>query len=347
MTLLYFVIILGLIILVHEFGHFIFAKKFGVHVYEFSLGMGPKIWSTKRKNDPTEYSIRAIPIGGFVSLAGEEVDDDKEVPKDKKLFAKPIWQRFLIMFFGAGNNFILAFLIFFLVAIFTGAPVMDPVLNGVEKGYPAYEEGLRKDDKIVSINGHKTKTIDDVQLYLILAEPGKEVEFEVEKEKTTKTYKVTPRKEKVEGEEVYRLGIEFLQSKKEGLIYSIKYSFLKIEALVRQMVVVLGNLFTGNLSLNSLSGPVGIYSIVGDARSYGLASILLLTAMLSVNVGFINLVPFPAFDGGRILFLLIEKIKGSPVKPETENMIHMIGFILLIILSLVITFNDVIKLIFK
>ena len=112
MTLIYFIIILGLIVLVHEFGHFVFAKLFKVYVYEFSIGMGPKIFSRKSKKDETEYCIRAIPIGGFVQLAGEEVDDDENVPKEKKMYSKPILQRFLIMFFGAGNNFILAFVLF-------------------------------------------------------------------------------------------------------------------------------------------------------------------------------------------------------------------------------------------
>ena len=113
LTLIYFILILGLIVLVHEFGHFIFAKMFGVYVYEFSIGMGPKLFSKKDKKGETVYSIRAIPIGGYVQLAGEEVDDDESVPKDRKMYSKPAWQRFLIMFFGAGNNFILAFILLF------------------------------------------------------------------------------------------------------------------------------------------------------------------------------------------------------------------------------------------
>ncbi len=344
-TLIYFIIILGVIILVHEFGHFFFAKKFGVHVYEFSIGMGPKIWSTKRKGDPTEYCIRAIPIGGFVSLAGEDVDDDDSIPREEKLFAKPIWQRFLIMFFGAGNNFILAFVLFILVGLIAGAPIMDPVLSDVTDGYPAQKEGLKKGDHIVAINNHKTSTIDDLQLYLTIAKPGREVSFEIADGDKTKTVKVKPKKEKVDGEYTYRLGIEFVQEKREGLFASLKYAVVKMGATVKQMVVVLANLFTGRLSLDSLSGPVGIYGIVGDAKTAGFASVLLLTALLSVNIGFINLIPFPAFDGGRILFLLIEKIKGSPVKPETENLIHTIGFILIMILFVVVMFNDIIKLI--
>ena len=139
-TLLCFLFILGIIVLVHEFGHFFFARKFGVHAYEFSIGMGPKLWGTKpKKKDATPFNIRAIPIGGYVALAGEEADDDdKSVPKSKKLYSKTIWQRFLIMFFGAGNNFILAFIVLFFIAIFCGAPDMTPKIVELDKDYPEY-----------------------------------------------------------------------------------------------------------------------------------------------------------------------------------------------------------------
>ena len=169
-TLILFIIILGIIILVHEFGHFIFSKKFGVYVYEFAIGMGPKLFS--RKKGETEYSLRAVPIGGFCSLAGEDgeevTEEGKKVPKKRKLFAKPVWQRFLILFFGAGNNFILAYLLLFLVAIIGGAPVMEPTISGITEGYPMDEAGIEAGDKILEVNGHATKTIDDVQLYITL-----------------------------------------------------------------------------------------------------------------------------------------------------------------------------------
>lgn len=344
-TLIIFILILGIIIMVHEFGHFIFSKMFGVYVYEFSLGMGPKIFGKKRKNDETEYCLRAIPIGGFVQLAGEEVDDDKKIPKNKKLYTKPVWQRFLIMFFGAGNNFILALILLFLYALIWGAPVMSPVISGVSDNLPAQSVGIEPGDKFISINGHKTSTIDDVQVYLTLYNDGNEVDFAIEKKDgSIKNYKITPEKQTVDGEDVYRYGLEFNQGIEKGLIASVKYSFVKFSALIKQMVIVIKSLFTGVLGLKSLSGPVGIFGAVGQTKEAGISSILQLIALLSVNVGFINLIPFPAFDGGRILFLLIEKIKGSPVSTKVENIIHSIGFILLIMLMLYITFNDVLKL---
>lgn len=345
MTLIYFILILGLIILVHEFGHFIFAKKFGIYVYEFSLGMGPKILSKKDKKNETEYCLRLIPIGGFVQLAGEEAEDDENIPKDRKLYSKKVWQRFLVMFFGAGNNFILAFLVLFLSALIWGAPNMEPVITRVTEGYPVEEAGINAGDEILSINGKKTSTMDDVRLYLTLVEPGEDIDFEIKKDNgEIKDITITPKEEEVDGSKVYRVGIEFEEEDQKGFINSIKYAFVKMGALFKQMVVVLKNLFTGGLGLNNLSGPVGIYSIVGESRQAGFESIFQLIALLSINVGFINLLPFPAFDGGRILFLLIEKIKGSPVDQKVEGIIHTIGFMLLMLLIIYITINDIFRL---
>jgi len=345
LTLIYFIIILGIIVLVHEFGHFIFAKIFGVYVYEFSIGMGPKIFSKKDKKGETIYSIRAIPIGGFVQLAGEEIDDDKTVPQDRKMYSKPAWQRFLIMFFGAGNNFILAFVLLFVYALIWQAPTMDPIISEVTRDYPGQIAGLEAGDMILEVNGHTIKTVDDVQVYLTLSSDGNAVEFKVRKDDgSIKEYNVTPQKEKVDGVESYKFGLTLMTETEKGVVPSIKYAFTKFGAMFKQMIIVVKSLFTGALSLNNLSGPVGIYSIVGETSSTGFSGIVQLIALLSVNVGFINLLPFPAFDGGRILFLIIEKIKGSPISTKVENIIHSIGFILIILLLLYVTFNDILRL---
>lgn len=348
MTLIYFIIILGLIVLVHEFGHFVFAKLFKVYVYEFSIGMGPKIFSRKSKKDETEYCIRAIPIGGFVQLAGEEVDDDENVPKEKKMYSKPIWQRFLIMFFGAGNNFILAFVLLLLCGIFFGSPNMDPVVARLTEGYPMAEAGIEVGDEFLEVNGHNISTVDDVRLYLAVVEPGEAITLEMKKESgDIVTYEISPIEEEIDGVKSYKYGIEFIRENEEGFFAPIKYAFVKTGALFKQMIITLQMLFTGTVGIDSLSGPVGIYSIVGQTRSAGLESVMQLIALLSINVGFINLIPFPAFDGGRILFLIIEKIKGSPVNPKVENIFHSIGFILLMLLLIFITFNDIVRMFFS
>ena len=343
-NILLFVLILGIIVFVHEFGHFILAKWNGVYVYEFALGMGPKIWGFKKGE--TEYNLRAIPIGGFCQLAGEDLDtdDDKKIPKNKRLQNKKPWQRFLIMLFGPMNNFILAVLLIFLIALIWGGSTMNPVLYKVEKDTASYDAGLRSKDKIISINGNKVETSDDVTLYLAVASTSKKNTIVVERDSKKYTFKVKPRKVKEDGKESYKYGIQMKQTKKKGFVNAIVYTFNKTKSIFKQMFVTLAYLFTGRVKLSQLSGPVGIYSIVGEQRSAGLASLIYLTAFLSINVGVINLLPIPAFDGGHILFIIIEKLKGSPVKPELENKIHSIFLILLLGLMVIITFNDILRL---
>lgn len=344
-TLLLFIVILGSIVFVHEFGHFMLAKLTGVYVYEFAIGMGPKIWSKKGKE--TEYTLRAIPIGGFCTMAGEDVEDDdlKKVPKSKRLQSKKPWQRFLIMFFGAGNNFIFAILLLFLIGLIWGGPSMEPVVTSVLKNSAAATAGIEKGDRILEINGHSISTTDDISLYLAVADPEEASDIKVEKDNDKiKTYSVQPKKKKVDGKTTYQYGIGMEQEVEKGLFAAIEFTGKKTVSIFKQMGVTIAYLFTGGISISQLSGPVGIFSIVGDQSSDGVMNIIYLIAFLSINVGFINLLPLPAFDGGHILFIIIEKIKGSPVKPETENMIHTIGLFLLMILMVVITFNDILRL---
>ena len=344
MTLIYFILILGVIVLIHEFGHFIFAKKAGIYVYEFSIGMGPRIFKWTRKNDETEYSIRLIPIGGFVQMAGEEVEDDKSIPKNKKFGTKTFGQKFMTVIAGIMNNFILAILLFFIIALISGAPQNKAIVGEISEDYPAYTSGLKTGDRILKINGKNAKTYDTLALELQVNN-GKKIEMEVDRNGKTKTINLTPKKEKQDGQTVYKYGFTITDEVETGFFASLKYAFTKTFSLLHQMILIIAYLVTGNLNLTALSGPVGIYSIVGTAASSGILSILSLTALLSVNVGFINLLPLPAFDGGRLLFIIIEKIKGKPVDPRLENTIHSIGFFLLMALMLLITYNDIIRLI--
>lgn len=349
-NLILFILILGVIVLIHEFGHFLFAKLTGVYVYEFSIGMGPKIYGIKPKKSETEYSIRMIPVGGFCSLAGEDLEnDDKKIPSDRKLQAKKPWQRFLIMFMGPGFNFLLALIILFSIGLIWGSPNSTPKISSVTKNYPAYNAGLQKEDIITEINGHKIKTMDDVSLYLTVAPHNKKTSIKVIKEdKTIKTYQVKPKKVTIKqnGKKTtaYQYGIGLKTKKEYGIGKAFGYMITKTGSLFRQMFVTVGYLFTGRIGINQLSGPVGIYTIVGEQAKSGFSSILYLIAYLSINVGFLNLIPLPAFDGGHILFIIIEKIKGSPVKPELENKIHTIGLYILLLLMLFITVNDILRL---
>lgn len=344
MTLLYFIIILGVIIFIHELGHFIFAKKSGIYVYEFSLGMGPRIFKFNRKNDETDYCLRLFPIGGFVQMAGEEINDDEDVPKDKKFSNKTFFQKFMTVIAGIMMNFLLAIVLLFIVGLINGAPQNKAIVGEIDPSYPAYTSGLQDGDRILKVNGRSANTTDKLTLQLQVFQ-GKTIDMEVERNGVTKTIKLTPKEDEVDGEKVYRYGFQIEDEVEYGVFPALKYAFTKTFSLVHQMIFIIWYLITGQLELGSLAGPVGIYSVVGSAASSGLVSLLYLTAYISINVGFINLLPIPAFDGGRLLFLIIEKIKGSPVDPKLENTIHTIGFFLLMALMILITYNDVIRLI--
>ena len=348
LTLIYFILILGVIVLVHEFGHFIFSKIFGVYVYEFSIGMGPRLFGTKKKKGKTQYNVRALPIGGFVSLAGEDpTEADPEVPKGAFLYNKPVWQRFIIMAAGVFNNFLLAIIILFFIGLFHGSVDMVPQINKIDETYPMYAAGVREGDIVKEINGNKITNMDDFKIYLALENDGSETEFVIERDGKEYKFAVTPVEEVDEetNETSYKYGITFEKKLKHGFVNAIKYAFEQLISYFRQIIITFKYLFTGRIGADNLSGPVGIYSVVGEVTKESvLLNICSLTALLSVNVGFLNIMPFPAFDGGRIVFLIIEKLRGKPVNPKVENTVNTIGFCLLMVLVLFVTWNDITKL---
>lgn len=339
MTIIYFILVLSITIFVHELGHFIFAKKAGIYVYEFCIGMGPRIFKFKRKNDETEYGIRLFPIGGFCSMAGESVEIDENVPKEKRMQEKTWWQRFLTVIAGVMFNFIFALIILFIVGLVNGKPNDRPIISEISPSSPAYVAGLEPGMTITKINGVKVKTIDRLMIEYQV-NYGKDLEIETS---SGKTFTIVPK----EIEDGYSYGFALDNSIEKTFLAAIEYAFTKFGSLISQLFIIIGYLFTGKLSLNSLSGPIGIYTIVGESAKAGLLNIIYLIGYLSINVGFINLLPIPAFDGGRILFLIIEKIRRKPVSAKVENTIHSIGFILLMILMIMITYNDIIRFIIK
>ena len=339
MTLIYFILILGITVFIHEFGHFIMAKKHGVYCYEFSLGMGPKLYSFNRKNDETTYSLRLFPIGGYVQMAGEEIEEDKKIPKDKRMQSKNTWQKLTIMLAGVFNNFVLGFILLFLMAIFYGAPETKPIIK--ESSYNAKIVGIKSGSVIKKINNKRVKTLDDAMLEFQFIKEGENITVLVDNNGKESSVTVIPTKNE-DGNYVY--GLSFDNTIHKGFISSVKYSLVKFSSICRNMVKVIGSLFTGKLGINSLSGPVGIYNVVGEQSKLGFQNVIYLTAYISINVGFVNLIPFPAFDGGRALFAIIEKIRKKPIDPKVENTIHTIGFALLMILIVVITINDIIRL---
>ena len=347
-TLLILIVMLGILVFVHEFGHFIVAKKCGVHVYEFAIGMGPKLFQFKRKNDPTVYSIRLLPLGGYCALAGEIYEEtDKKLPKNKFMCNKKPYQRFLILVAGVTMNFILAFVLFFMQGLIWGSSSQLSYVGEVTENSAIEKSGIEAGDRIISINGLKTNTWDKIQIALALNNEKESYDFIVKKQDgSIKKYEIVPDIIKNEdNEEIMKFGFGAYRTQNKGIITSIKYALLKFYSVISSMAIIIVKLFTGELGLKSLAGPVGMYTVVNESAKLGIENLIFLTAYLSVNLGFINILPFPAFDGGRILFLVFEKIKGSPVNPKIESWVHGIGFGLLMLLMLLITYQDILRLI--
>lgn len=344
LNILLLVLILGVLIFIHELGHFLVAKKCNVHIYEFALGMGPVIFQ-KTGKDKIVYSLRAFPIGGYVQMAGEVGEDDDKVKKDRFMCNRPWYQRLLILIAGVTMNFILALVFLFFIALIWGTVTLKPVINKVTPDTPVEKAGIVAGDTITEINGKKVKTWDKAQLLLTMKSKNDTYEIKIKHEDGSyDTYDIKPSvTENEDGEEKRVFGIEIKGEEQKGVLNAFKYAGTKFISIMESMAMVVGGLFTGKLSLDALSGPVGMYSVVDQSAQAGLSSILYLMAFLSVNLGFINILPFPAFDGGRVLFLIIEKIKGSPVDSKVENIIHTIGFFLLLILMIVITFKDILR----
>lgn len=345
--------ILGIIILVHEFGHFIWAKTFGVHIYEFSIGMGPLLHTHKGKKDGINYNIRAIPIGGFVSMAGEvydsgEVDENnKKIKKDKLMCNKKWWQRLIILVAGVVNNFILAIVILFIYTLIWGGGAITPKVLNVVEDKPASAAGLKSGDVITNINGYNVSSWDKAQIILYYKNTNEYYTFEVKHTDGTKEeIKIKPEiiKDEETGAESKLFGIQIDAEDTSNVFKSFIYSIRKFNSIISSMVYTIWGLISGKIGLSALSGPVGIYEVVGETINYGINYFLYILAFLSINVGFINILPFPAFDGGHVLFLIIEKIKGSPVNAKIENTCHLIGFILVFLLMIIVTISDIIKL---
>ena len=350
LNILLFILILGILVFVHELGHFLVAKKSGVYIHEFSIGMGPLIKTIKGK-DGINYSIRALPLGGFVQMAGEiyEDDDTDKIPKDKFMCNKKWYQRFLILFAGVFNNFLLAIILLFFIALFWGAPSLDPIINDVAEGMPAEQAGVRAGDRILEVNGTKVTTWDKAQLLLLVKDKDDTYELKV-KHTDGKTEDVKVKPQEVEDEEgnksrVFGITIKNEISSKFKFGASIKYAFQKFAATVDQMWLTIVNLFTGGISINSLSGPVGIYTVVGETRKAGLENILFLIAYLSINLGIMNILPIPALDGGHIMFLAVEIITRKKINAKVESILTGIFFCLLMLLMLYITLHDIFTLI--
>ena len=373
-------LMLSLLITVHEFGHFIAAKKFGVHVYEFAIGIGPKVIEFRRKNDPTKYTLRALPIGGYNQLAGEVMEDDDNLKPDQFMCNKPKLQRIIILIAGVCMNFILAIIFLFMLSCIWGSSEQASIVANVIPNTGAEEAGIVAGDRILKINGHGASNLDSLNVvnllkndkdsneYLIKHKDGKKENIKVQ----LKTFVLSAETGEVLGElteentfdkiiednnvskdnvvEQKLAGVQFDTKRKKGFVRSIKYAFTKFANTFTLMFRIIFYLISGNLGLDALSGPVGMYTVIDTATnvgsaSYGLYNLIYLTAYISVNLGVMNILPFPAFDGGQLMFVFYEIITRKKGNTNVEAAINLIGFILIFALMILITYKDIFKLI--
>jgi len=363
MTLIIFIIVLAILILVHEFGHFITAKKSGMKVEEFGIGFPPTLFSWKPRGGETRYSINAIPFGGFVKILGENADE--EIPEEDKRRSFGNFgalKRSWVLVAGVFFNFLLAWLLI-AIALMVGTLAspddfgekyvsdVNLTITGVLPDSPADRAGLRSGDKITTIRQSSTNINNpsaEEATNLIKNSGGDDVLIQVSREGAQETIAVLPEVGIVE--DSYAIGVAMGEV---GLVKlpihlalweGLKTSVALLWIIFLSLIAFIWSAIQGAANLNQVTGPVGIVGMVGDAARIGFSSLLYFTALISLHLSVLNLFPFPALDGGRLLFIAIEKIKGSKVNPKIETWVNGIGFALLILLMVVVTWNDITRL---
>ncbi len=347
-TLFVFLIILSVLIFVHEFGHFIVAKKMGVRVESFSLGFGPQI--LKKKKGETEYSISLIPLGGYVKMAGDNLEEFSG--QNYEYFSKPVGKRFWIISSGALLNYILGFLCFWFI-FFTGCPTLTSRVGGLIEDFGAARAGVMVGDKIIAIDNQKVEFWEDLIDIIHNKKEAAKVSLSVIRGNEERKIDVQIKERQLDD----ALGAK----EKKGLlgitpdyndVIVVRHSILKSFFLALDKTWILTKLtykglwriITGSVSFReSVTGPLGMFVITSKIASQGIAAILNLLGLISVSLAIFNLLPFPVLDGGHILFLGIEKIRGRTLKPKLEHIVTQIGVIMIISFALFVTYNDILR----
>jgi regulator of sigma E protease len=412
-TVIAFIVIFGALVFFHELGHFIFAKRAGILCREFAIGMGPKVFSHKKGE--TTYTIRLLPIGGFVRMAGEDPEvveikpgyrigllfdkqdkvtkiilnnkekfpncrivevehadiegdliikgypeDEEEslqvfnvypnavivengvesqiAPIDRQFGSKTLGQRFMAIFAGPMMNFVLAFVVFIVIALLQGVPSNEPKLGEITPDGAAKMAGLKKGDVVQSIDGSEISSWTDV-VEIIRKNPNEELDFSIVRNGNEKEVQVTPIEKTVEGKKMGIIGV--YSPVEKSPVQAVKSGFTETYFWTKQIFVMLGILITGQFSIDALSGPVGIYKSTDEVAKSGIYYLMKWAGILSINLGIMNLLPIPALDGGRLMFFAVEAVRGKPIDRQKEGMVHFIGFALLMLLMLVVTWNDI------
>ncbi len=341
------ILVFGFLIFIHEFGHYITARMFGVKIEEFSIGMGPRIISWVSKKTEIRYSIALFPIGGYVAMPGENGEDEEFADDPNTFGKKPAWQRFIITAAGAFVNIVFGFLAMILLTalINVGDTTVKQFYTEEETGYivSSQDSGLKLEDKILSVNGVKVSILDELS-YEIMRQGHEPVDLEVERDGKVITLKDVRFPRQGEGGQTFGF-MDFKVARVDKDFGTVmRYSFSKSCLIVRMCYESIYDLFTGRYTFAAVSGPVGISSAIGDAVSQGFTSLLYIVVLISINLGFMNLLPIPALDGGRLLTILIEMVSGKKLPPKVEGIINAVGLFLLLGLSVVIMIKDIVQL---
>jgi len=359
MTAIIFIIVLAILIFVHELGHFLVARWCGIRVDAFAIGFGPKILHWKRGE--VEYSLRAIPFGGYVRIHGENPDEENTTGPDahRSFVNKNRLIQAAVLVAGVTFNFIFAWLLY--IGIFsagvtassdTFAKYSDNItdkrvmITSVSSGSPAEMAGLKMGDNIISVDNTANK-IEDIQVK-INESGGQSISVSYTRGGENKSVEVIPTEGIVEGK--YAIGIAMIEVGELKLPFfvaiweSLKYTIFTIRDITVGLTVFIGSIFMGTANFSDVTGPVGIAGVVGDAADMGFVYLLMITAYISLNLGVINLLPFPALDGGRLLFVGIESVIHRKIPMKFANITNMVGFSLLMLLMIVVTYNDVLRL---
>jgi regulator of sigma E protease len=348
-----FIIVLGVLIFFHEFGHFLVARLCGVGVEKFSLGFGPRILG--RRVGITDYRISAIPLGGYVKMVGEEPDaelDPEQVPIS--FTHKPVWQRILIVAAGPFFNVLLAALIFFTIFVTIGSYVLQPTVGQVGEGTPAEIAGIRPGDRIAAINGQRVDSWDDMA-GIISESKGSPLQIAVQRPQDRVELTVTPKMTPTTnmfGEKLdrYVIGITAAGdwvTRELGFFQAVGQSVVQTWRVTELTVVSIVKIFQGTVSTKTLGGPIMIAQLAGEQAREGLTNLAFFTALISINLAILNILPIPVLDGGHLLFFLIEAVIGRPVNIRVREIAQQAGIFLLLLLMVYVFYNDITRIFFS
>lgn len=337
-TILATILVFGLLVFVHEFGHFIVAKMVGMRVDEFAIGFGPKV--VGRKYGETLYSLRIVPLGGFNKIAGM---DPEEVQDEKSFCSKPIWARMAVIVAGSAMNFLLPVILFASVFFAVGidTPSQEPILGKIFDDKPAARAGLLPGDYVLTVNGNSTANW-QAFVSTIQNNPGKQLTVQILRNGSLIETTVTPEFDEKANKAIIGV-MPKINHHDPGAFEAVSLAVNRTISIIGGMVVSLGQMFTGKIAAD-VAGPIGVAQMTGEVAQLGLVPLFQFAAFLSLNLGIINLLPVPMLDGGHLAALAIEGVRGKPMSAKKMRIIQMIGFILLMLLMLLATFKDIARL---